>query len=106
MTNRYIPNETACPVDLNLLGTLLRAPEARVVDVVDEQDPLQRAALAVFCFQRAHMRDLGVLIAKRCSAASLRSVGGSMSEHLIEQAQSQPAKTAGDRRKVSLARVA
>jgi len=106
MTNRYIPNEAACPVDLELLGLLLRSPEARVFEIVDGQEPSQRAALAAFCFGRAHMRDLAVLIAQRCSAASLRSANGLLGEMLIEHVQTASAKTRSGRRSITLARAA
>lgn len=106
MTNRYMPNEAACPVDLQLLGLLLRSSQARVIEIVDGQEPSQRAALAAFCFGRAHMRDLAVLIAQRCSTASLRAASGLLGEMLIEHAQAAPVKARSGRRPVTLARAA
>ena len=106
MTNRYVPNEATCPVDLKLLGLMLRSPEDRVAELVEQQTPAQRAALAIFCFQRAHMRELGLQIAKRCDLASLRASGGHVAEMLIDMSQAQPSKASNGRRKVTLARVA
>ncbi|MBB3952976.1 hypothetical protein [Aureimonas jatrophae] len=106
MTNRYIPNEAACPVDLELLGLLLRSPEKRVAEVVDAQEPSRRAALAAFCFGRAHMRDLAVQIARRCSAETLRRHGGLVGELLIEQIDAEPVRARNGRRAITLARSA
>ncbi|WP_062018036.1 hypothetical protein [Aureimonas sp. AU4] len=106
MTNRYMPNEATCPVDLELLGLLLRSPEARVVEIVDALESPQRADLAAFCFGRAHMRDLAILIARQCSDVSLREANGFLGEMLIEHAQAAPVKVRSDRRTVTLARAA
>ncbi|MBB3951830.1 hypothetical protein [Aureimonas jatrophae] len=106
MTNRYMPNEATCPVDLELLGLLLRSPEARVAEIVGAQEPSQRAALAVFCFGRAHMRDLAVQIARRCRFETLRQHDGLIGELLIEHLHAEPVKSRGARRSVTLARAA
>lgn len=106
MTNRYMPNEATCPVDLELLGLLLRSLEAGVFQIVDVLQPRQRAALAVLCFGRAHMRDLAILIARQCGDASLRAASGLLGEMLIEHAQVAPVKARSGRRSVTLARAA
>lgn len=60
---------------------------------------LQRAALAAFCFQRAHMRDFAVLVAKRCSAAALHASRGLIGALLIEGTQVLPEPVSYGRRK-------
>lgn len=83
--SRYVPNETACPVGLETLGLLLRSPHQRVTEIVDGLGEGQRARLAAFCFQRSHMREIGLLIAGRCSEPALRASGGLIGEMLVEQ---------------------
>ncbi|WP_157944688.1 hypothetical protein [Mangrovicella endophytica] len=101
-----MPNEAACPVNLELLGLLLRSAEERVVEIVDEQDPKQRARLAVFCFQRAHMRDMAVLVASRCDERTLRQADATIGEMLIEQVQERASKAKVSKSRITLARAA
>lgn len=106
MTNRYAPNEAACPVELELLGLLLRSPEARMIEVVEGQEPMQRAALAAFCFQRAHMRDMAVLIASRCDERTLRTADALIGEMLIEHVQERASAPRKSKSRVTLAKAA
>lgn len=104
MTSRYAPNEAVCPVELEILGLLLRSPGSRVSEIVDDLDETRRAELASFCFQRSHMREIGILIAARCSERSLRAAGGIVGEMLTDQWQVEPEKSR--KRTVTLARAA
>ena len=106
MTSRYAPNEPVCPVELELLGLLLRSSEARVMEIVDGQTPERRAALAAFCFQRSHMRDMAIVIASRCNERALRLADALVGEMLIEQVQERPATRALSKPRITLARVA
>lgn len=81
---RYVPNEPACPVELEVLGKIMRAPTERVLEIIDELDDMRCAHLAAFCFQRNHLREIGMLIAAHCSERALRS-SGSIGEMLVEQ---------------------
>ena len=110
MTNRYMPNEIACPVAVDLLALLLRSDEARLANIVEALPPLQRARLAVFCYSRCHMRSLSFKIACHCDERSLRTAGGAAGEALIEQSRRPVAFDAeprsSGRRSVTLARFA
>lgn len=84
--NRSMPNEPTSPVPLDLLALLLRSEEVRVVEIVKQLSGGQRAALAVYCFARAHMRILAFQIARNCTERTLVAVGGAMGQTLFDQA--------------------
>ena len=105
MTSRYVPNEQACPIDLRLLGTLLRATEPEIADIAHSWPSSLRVSVALFCFQRSHMRSLAFSIARLCESEDLRRSGGLVGELLAEGsriADNQSSRGRG----VSLARVA
>lgn len=110
MSDRYRPNEPACPVPLELLALLLRSPDERIVETVREFAPLHRATLAVYCVGRTHMRRIALVIAAQCSEAAFWEVAGHAGLALFEQARDQASfdreTGSATRRKVSLARVA
>jgi hypothetical protein len=110
MSDRYRPNEPACPIPLELLALLLRSPDERVVETVRELSPQHRATLATYCAGRAHMRRIGLVIATQCSEHALWEVAGRVGLALFEQSQDQASfdreTGATAKRKVSLARVA
>jgi hypothetical protein len=110
MTSRYKPNEPESPVSLELLALLLRSPEERVAETVRDLPDQQRAALAIHCVARTHMRQLAMLIAAECTEQALWQAGGRVGEVLFEQCQDRAAfdREPGpqSKRKVSLAKVA
>ena len=83
MTSRYVPNETRCPVAVDLLALLLRSNEARVSEIADTLPVTQRAALAAFCYTRSHMRSLSFTMAAACDEKALREADGSVWEALV-----------------------
>jgi hypothetical protein len=103
-------NEAKCPVPLELLALLLRSDEDRTVETVLALPEAQRAALALYCFGRCHMRALGLLIGRHCGERALEAAGGSAGLVLFSQAQNPEPFDAGlaspQKRKVSLARFA
>ena len=110
MSQRYRPNEATCPIPIELLALLLRSGDARVEEIVAGHPEAQRAALAAFCFQRSHMRRLGLVVATQCSREILWKTAGFVGEVLFDQSRDRasfdndvPAST---RRRVTLARVA
>ena len=108
--HRYRLNEPTSPIPLDLLSLLMRADEARMSEIVQQLPDAQRAALAVFCFARAHMRSLGLRIAAECSERALVSAGGAMGQAMRDGINNGEAFDAGPaqpaRRKVTLARFA
>lgn len=110
MTSRYKPNEPTCPVPIELLSLLLRAPDERVAEIAREMPALQRAALAVHCIARTHLRRVALVVAGECSEHTLWEAAGSAGVALFEQSRDQGAfdREPGvpSRRRVSLARAA
>ncbi|KAB0682979.1 hypothetical protein [Aureimonas leprariae] len=103
-------NEARSPVPLEILALLLRSDEAKVAETVLALPEAQRAALALYCFGRCHMRSLGLEVGRHCSERSLESVGGSAGLILSRQAQSAEPFDVGSsqpqKRRISLARFA
>ncbi|POF34692.1 hypothetical protein [Roseibium marinum] len=69
-----------CPVSDDLLKRLLDATFNAVTDVGNQLPDGQRAALAVYCYRRAHFRKLGLSLAKLCSRQSLLMEAGHAGE--------------------------
>ncbi|MBC8128688.1 MAG: hypothetical protein H7Y08_00020 [Rhizobiaceae bacterium] len=109
MTNRYAPNEAACPVPLDLLALMLRSDETRMRETVLLIAPTQRATLAVFCYGRVHLRALGFQIAALCDERSLSKVAGALGAVLFDQSREampfDEERTRTHRKRVSLARL-
>jgi hypothetical protein len=108
MTSRYRPNEPTCPVPLELLSLLVRAPSARRRDLVLQMPEDDRADLGVYCARRGHMRDLGYAILKECSERSVQRVAGQSGLLLHQQAldaNGGPVEIVSSRRPISLARL-
>lgn len=75
--DRTIPNEAHCPVPNELIGRLYRAAAASVGDIVASLAPAQRAELALFCYGRAHLREIGLAVAAGCERDALVAAAGS-----------------------------
>ena len=84
MASRSIPNEAVCPVPVEFLSMLLRSTERYVAEQVEPLPALQRAALAGFCYSRAHLRSLAFVVAGQCDVVALRRMTGTASDALIE----------------------
>ncbi|WP_422039959.1 hypothetical protein [Roseibium sp.] len=76
-----------CPVPEDLLKQLLEATLNVVTDVGIELPERQRAALAVYCYRRSHLRRLGLSMARLCSRSSLMMEAGHAGELIHVQAQ-------------------
>jgi hypothetical protein len=67
----HIPNEEQCPVPNELIGRLYRAAESSVREIAATLAPAQQAELALFCYGRAHLREIGLTIAASCDRDTL-----------------------------------
>jgi len=95
-----------------MLGRLLRAKEQDIATVVEDLPARARAELAVFCYGRAHLHRVGLVIASSCDLASLiqaspSHAAGSM---LFDQSRARPnaekRASGGPRSRVTLAKSA
>ncbi|MES0880185.1 hypothetical protein [Roseibium sp. SCP14] len=75
-----------CPVSDNHLERLLSATCNAVSDVSGQLSENQRAALAVYCYKRSHLRRLGLSLAALCTPQSLSMEAGYAGELIHAQA--------------------
>ena len=65
-----------CPVPDNLLGELYRANKNGLPELIATVSPDVRAALAMYCYRRGHLKGIGLAIASTCNLYDLETVGG------------------------------
>ncbi len=97
------------PVSEELLGSLYRSQGQGIAEVVAAYPALQRARVAMFCYGRAHLREIGLAVAATCDEASLISVGGKAGEVLFALSRERPEElksVVSGRRKITLASAA
>ena len=75
LPERQVSSEEACPVSEELLGTLYRSSQHGLSALVSSVGPEIRAVLALYCYRRAHLQDIGLSIAATCEEADLLSLG-------------------------------
>ena len=92
-----------------VLGRLLRGGEAEIPTIVETLPERQRAELALFCYSRAHLHQIGVAIAATCELPSLIHAAPSTAagHGIFEQSRSQPKRAtpamAGNKSRITLA---
>lgn len=105
-----IPNETTCPVPLEVLALLLRADERLKPGLIQEIPGPVRARLAFFCYNRVHLRTLAFEVTAQCDLRDLRLLAGTKGDLLYMQAtekgQFEDSDSGSRRRGVTLARTA
>jgi len=65
-----------CPVPDDLLGELYRANKNGLPELIATVSPDVRAALAMYCYRRGHLKSIGLAIASTCNSYDLETVGG------------------------------
>jgi hypothetical protein len=106
MFNRVdVPNEEDCPVALDTLASLMRIPEAGARQTIADLAPAKRVEFALFCYRRAHLRQLALTIASQCTKFELEHIGGQAGAALYRasHASAPPDTHEGGGRSVSLA---
>ena len=97
-----LPQEEKCPVDESLLGELYRSSSQGLHALVETITPASRARLALYCYRRAHLSDLGLAIASTCEQQDLVSIGGEAGSALFVRSRTAPAIVQEKRRKITL----
>ena len=64
-------NEDYCPVSDDVFGRLRQASPPDAVGIARSLPSSQRAQLAVFCYRRRHLHELGLMIASTCERSEL-----------------------------------
>ena len=76
-----------CPISIETLRELNRADLSDALDVVSKYSEQQRVRLALFCYNRSHLRKLALTIASSVDPARLAEFAGTMGEVLAAQSQ-------------------
>jgi hypothetical protein len=104
--NRNVFESDTCPVGEELLGSLYRASEHGLPALVESVSPDVRAMLALFCYRRAHMHSMSLVIAATCSEGDLIEQGGTVGATLYAISREAPssalAPSSGSRRSITL----
>ncbi len=95
-----------CPVGDEMLGSLYRASEHGLSQLVESVSPDVRAMLALFCYRRNHLHAMGLAIAATCTQRDLVEQGGIVGSTLFamsrEAPSSEPSTSAYGRRSITL----
>ena len=81
-----VAETTSMPTEAELLQQLVYAP-ADAVEVGKRLPELQRARVAQFCYNRVHMRELGLKLASTCDLMSLKAAFGRGGEVVFKQSR-------------------
>jgi hypothetical protein len=79
--------ELESPVSLEILGELYKADEYDLKELLAAFPEEKRMQLALFCYGKAHLRDLALKIAASCDPARLAEVAGTIGEVLAAQSR-------------------
>jgi len=76
-----------CPVTDDLLGELYRANKNGLAELIATVSPDVRAALALYCYRRGHMKGIGLAIASTCELYDLETAGGTAGAALFARSR-------------------
>lgn len=76
-----------CPVTDDMLGELYRANKNGLLELVATVSPDVRAALALYCYRRGHLKGIGLAIATTCEAYDLELSGGTAGAALFARSR-------------------
>ena len=65
-----------CPVSDDMLGDLYRSSKLGLPELIATVSPDVRAALALYCYRRGHLKGIGLAIASTCDLYDLETAGG------------------------------
>src|SRR4029077_1007790 len=64
------------PVTDDMLGELYRSSKGGLAELIATVSPDVRAALALYCYRRGHLKGIGLAIASTCDLYDLETAGG------------------------------
>ena len=79
--------DAVCPVSLDQLGVLTRAEAPDVIEAVRDFPEEKRVRLALFCYNRSHLRALALTIASTVEPERLVDLAGTMGGVLAAQSR-------------------
>ena len=87
MRSHRLPQEETCPVPDSLLGEMYRANPNGLTTLVQSVPSRVRAMLAIYCYPRAHLSSMALVIASSCEKEDLINFGGDLGAVMFEQAR-------------------
>ena len=78
--------EVSVPTESEIFNQILTGP-SNAVEIGESLPELQRARVAQFCYNRVHMRELGLRLASTCSMVSLKSAFGRAADVVYKQSR-------------------
>jgi hypothetical protein len=108
MLPQHRVEDESCPVTDQMLGEMYRADTHGLNELIATVPPTARALLAVYCYRRAHLASIGLVIAATCGEEDLTSLGGNAGAMVFDRSRKvpQPSLTearASNSRKITLA---
>jgi hypothetical protein len=82
--------DDGCPVAEEMIGKLYASDKHGIDNIVSGLSPAKRGLLAMFCYGRAHLRDVGLAIAATCDFESLVDAGGRAGQFLFDLSRERP----------------
>jgi hypothetical protein len=79
-----------CPVADDLIGRLYGSAERGLDDLISGLPSSDRGLLALFCYRRAHLHNIGIAIAATCDMESLIEAGGRAGNVLFDLSRERP----------------
>src|SRR6187549_1031669 len=76
-----------CPVTDDMLGELYRANKNGLAELIATVSPDVRAALALYCYRRGHLKGIGLAIASTCNLYDLETAGGTAGAALFARSR-------------------
>jgi hypothetical protein len=76
-----------CPVTDDMLGELYRASRGGLPELIATVSPDVRAALALYCYRRGHLKGIGLAIASTCNIYDLETSGGTAGAALFARSR-------------------
>jgi len=79
-----------CPVAEELIGRLYASDKHGIDQILSGLSQSQRGSLALFCYGRAHLREVGLAVAATCDFESLVIPGGRAGQALFDLSRERP----------------
>ena len=106
--HRALLEDEPCPVSDEILGELYRTSAHGLNELITAVPPTARVLLAVYCYRRAHLAQIGLAIAATCDKYDLADWGGNAGAVLFERSREAPPTSSSNahapgRKKITLA---
>lgn len=82
-----------CPVQDEILRKLLDSALNATSDIAGQLPDAQRAAMAIYCYRRSHLRRIGLQLAAQCARTELVREAGTAGEMIYLQSRALDATT-------------